>query len=203
MFPHSVHAMTKAAKAIGVKKGLKTPWTIKKNPLLTAWAKGGGKEKKLGGCLTQQHPSRITSQCGNKKPSSNAFPDVGGEGLNAAHASSSKSCMEEDSHSREPPMCLIATLGSHYAFCNDMIKNTNGNDEEKKPSPPVAPPVFIEVKTRSDTSPCNVAADAVLEEHSCVSTTIFCYISYMMCHSIVFVIYACSFHHSQMILRQH
>ena len=52
------------------------------------------------------------------------------------------------------------------------------------------PPVFIEVKTRSDTTPCNVAADAVSEEHSRVSTTIFCYIFYMMCHSIVFF-YVC------------
>ena len=167
------NAATKAAKASGVKK-VPQPWTKKKNPLLNAWAKV--KAKKLGGCPTQQHPSRTTLQRGNKQPNSNAFPDVGGEGLCAAHASSSKSSMGEDSHSGDPPMCLNAALGSHDALCNDMVKNTNGNDEEKKPSPPVEPPVFIEVKTRSETSPCNVATDAVLEEHSCVSTTIFCYI---------------------------
>jgi len=32
------YAMTKAAKASGVKKVPKTPWTKKENPLLNAWA---------------------------------------------------------------------------------------------------------------------------------------------------------------------
>jgi hypothetical protein len=36
------YAMTKAAKASGVKKVPQTPWTKKKNPILNAWAKGEG-----------------------------------------------------------------------------------------------------------------------------------------------------------------
>jgi hypothetical protein len=182
---------TKAAKASSVKKVLQTPSTIKKNTLFHAWAKGEAREKKLGGWPTQQYPSRTTTTLlrDNKQPSSNAFPGVGGEGLCAAHASSSKSSMDEDSHSRDPPMCLNMALGSHDALGNDMIKDTNGNDDERKPSPPVEPPVFIEVKTRSGTSPRNVADD-----RSCVSTTIFCYIFYMTCHSIC--IFLCMHAHS-------
>lgn len=168
--------MTKASKATkGVKKGPKA-----ENPCIAAWKKAKAKAEKGISNPTSSNTADVNAgDYGNPLPDG-FFPDVEGEGLYAAHAFSSKSMMEEDSHSKAFQELhgddKYPISGLNDRLCNSLKnvnENSNDNDQAKMPPPPIVPPTCIKIKLRSNTSPSNVDDNAMLDERSEVSSPYF------------------------------